>query len=150
MILGDRVDLKTLASNQTDLVGTETTSTPTGMVSNSQVHYGELLKLFIEDQPNYRGNAAWNSVAESVLNGGIKLLVPNYSQNDFGDTHTPTFPQTLHTVYFGDGEGNSTVGGLDADHLYGGGGDDTLDGADGAGFAANDRKLNKRQWRKAA
>ena len=62
---------------------------------------------------------------------------------------TPTFPQTLHTVYFGDGEGNSTVGGLDADHLYGGGGDDTLDGAKGAdyleGNAGNDSLHRRRR-----
>ena len=61
----------------------------------------------------------------------------------------PNFPKALHTVYFGDGEGNSTVGGGDADHLYGGGGDDTLDGS-GETMAANDDEFRPSQRRIAA
>ncbi|MBK8892716.1 MAG: hypothetical protein IPN64_01255 [Propionivibrio sp.] len=75
-------------TNQYDLVGTETTTTPTGLVANSQVHYGVDAHVFIEDQPLYRGNALTDAVKTSFANAGIKLLVPGYNQNDFGDTHS--------------------------------------------------------------
>ncbi|WP_294245168.1 calcium-binding protein [Propionivibrio sp.] len=75
-------------TNQYDLVGTETTTTPTGLVANSQVHYGVVAHVFIEDQPLYRGNALTDAAKTSFANAGIKLLVPGYNQNDFGDTHS--------------------------------------------------------------
>jgi hypothetical protein len=67
-------------TNQHDLVGTETTSRPTAMVSNSQYHYGQHDSVFIEDQPLYRGTAPTDIIAS-----GLQLLVDAYSQNDFGD-----------------------------------------------------------------
>ena len=58
------------------------------MVSNSQRHLGAGTKVWIEDQPEARGSvgaALWNS---STVATGVKLLVPNFSENDFGDTHS--------------------------------------------------------------
>jgi pimeloyl-ACP methyl ester carboxylesterase len=75
-------------SNQYDLVGTETTTTPWAMVANSQYHYGVDAQVFIEDQPLYRGTAPRDFVLTSYANFGIKPLVANYNQNDFGDTHS--------------------------------------------------------------
>jgi hypothetical protein len=65
-------------SNQYDLVGTETTSPPTAMVSNSQYHYGRHDSVFIEDQPLYRGSAPTD-----IIKSGLQLLVDGYKQNDF-------------------------------------------------------------------
>jgi Ca2+-binding RTX toxin-like protein len=57
-------------------------------VANSQIHYGVPVPLFIEDQPlsrgNYGGQVGWNS----LLFGEVKLLNDNYSDNNFGDTHS--------------------------------------------------------------
>jgi Ca2+-binding RTX toxin-like protein len=57
-------------------------------VANSQLHYGVATPVFIEDQPLYRGNVIADSVNQSFKSGEAKLLVDNYSKNDFGDTHS--------------------------------------------------------------
>lgn len=75
-------------TNQYDLVGTETTTIPTGMVSNCQYHYGIDAHVFIEDQPLYRGNAPSEAAKTSRANSGVKLFVSGYNENDFGDTHS--------------------------------------------------------------
>ncbi|WP_411878273.1 calcium-binding protein [Polaromonas sp. YR568] len=57
-------------------------------VSNSQWHHGKETAIFIEDQPLYRGNIIPDVASASWKAGEIKLLVPEFSQNDFGDTHS--------------------------------------------------------------
>ncbi len=57
-------------------------------VSNSQWHYGTAAPVFIEDQPLMRGNVVLESVANTLMYQDIKLLDANFSENDFGDTHS--------------------------------------------------------------
>jgi Ca2+-binding RTX toxin-like protein len=57
-------------------------------VANSQHHYGQAIPIFIEDQPLYRGDVISEVAAASSLAQGIKLLVPSFDKNDFGDTHS--------------------------------------------------------------
>jgi hypothetical protein len=81
--LGPQVWLPAL-SNQYDLMG----DTSPSAVSNSQLHYGQDVRTFIEDQPLTRGSVLWNALTQSAQYWDIKLLVRNYTQNDFGDTHS--------------------------------------------------------------
>jgi hypothetical protein len=71
-------------SNVFDIYG----ATYPSAVSNSQFHYGEPIKVAIENQPLLRGNVVWNSLVQSLLYWDVKLLTDNFSQNDFGDTHS--------------------------------------------------------------
>lgn len=71
-------------ANVFDLYGATTPS----MVSNSQRHLGISTPIWIEDQPLLRGSAAADVYSESSFANGVKLLVPNFSANDFGDTHS--------------------------------------------------------------
>ena len=57
-------------------------------VANSQLHYGAETPVFIEDQPLYRGSIFWDTIAQTALYQDVKLLVPGYAVNDFGDTHS--------------------------------------------------------------
>jgi Ca2+-binding RTX toxin-like protein len=57
-------------------------------VSNSQIHYGQDTPVWIEDQPLLRGSIAGKVYAASSAANGIKLLVDDFSNNDFGDTHS--------------------------------------------------------------
>jgi Ca2+-binding RTX toxin-like protein len=70
--------------NVFDLYGATTPS----MVSNSQRHLGISTPIWIEDQPLLRGSAAAAVYDASSFANGVKLLVPNFSANDFGDTHS--------------------------------------------------------------
>ena len=76
--------------NQWDLAGTEMdTSNPLFMVSHSQYRYGNEFQLFIEDQPFSRGSVVIDALTASfAANFDIKLLVSDYTQNNFGDTHS--------------------------------------------------------------
>ncbi|WP_310451295.1 hypothetical protein [Sulfuritalea sp.] len=75
--------------NQWDLTGTEIDAEKQlFMVAHSQYRYGQEFQLFIEDQPLYRGDAISEVLQASFASAAIKLLVPNYSKNDFGDTHS--------------------------------------------------------------
>lgn len=58
------------------------------MVANSQQHLGASTPIWIEDQPEARGNIKWATVKASSAEGGTKLLAPNFGINDFGDTHS--------------------------------------------------------------
>jgi Ca2+-binding RTX toxin-like protein len=60
---------------------------PSG-VANSQVHYGTPTPVFIEDQPLYRGDVFDEVQAQTLQYNDLKLLVPGYANNDFGDTHS--------------------------------------------------------------
>jgi pimeloyl-ACP methyl ester carboxylesterase len=74
-------------SNQFDVQG----DTSPSAVANSQNHVGTDVKVFIEDQPLWRGGFVGAVVAESLRdlqNGGIKLLVDDRRRKDFGDTHS--------------------------------------------------------------
>ncbi|QAU34865.1 calcium-binding protein [Janthinobacterium sp. 17J80-10] len=71
-------------SNFYDIYGANTPSA----VANSQYHYGQATPIFIEDQPLYRGSVVLDAVAASLSNAEAKLLVDNFSDNDFGDTHS--------------------------------------------------------------
>ncbi len=75
-----------MLANQFDLVGTETTTTPMSAVANSQWHYGANVPVFIEDQPLYRGDMLPGLALGSFDNP--KLLVDQYAQNNFADTHS--------------------------------------------------------------
>ena len=57
-------------------------------VSNSQWHYGASTPLWIEDQPLYRGRIFAEAGSATLKAGEVKLLVNEFSQNDFGDTHS--------------------------------------------------------------
>ncbi|WP_162580328.1 calcium-binding protein [Variovorax sp. PBS-H4] len=71
-------------SNFHDLYGANAPSA----VSNSQLHYGQDVPIFIEDQPLFRGNVLFSALGASALNAEAKLLVNNFGANDFGDTHS--------------------------------------------------------------
>ncbi len=73
-----------LAGNQFDVMGVGEPSA----VANSQIHYGADIKVFIEDQPLMRGDILKEAIAASFGYTDVKLLVPNYADNDFGDTHS--------------------------------------------------------------
>ncbi len=79
-----RAEIHGVLSNFYDI----TADTDPSAVSNSQIHYGDAVRVTIEDQPLKRGNALWNAVSQSELYSDVKLLGNNYSQNDFGDTHS--------------------------------------------------------------
>lgn len=73
-----------------NLYGMETANpfgNPSG-VSNSQNHYGTDVPIFIESQPMSRGGVGLSALWQSALYTDIKLLVPNFTQNDFGDSHS--------------------------------------------------------------
>lgn len=90
------VDVKT---NQYDVVGTEMDGTgDMSMVSYSQNHYGTNVPVFIEDQPQFRGNVVKELPADPI---------DNYYKNDFGDTHSLVLLQDSLRV-------NSTFEKLDA------------------------------------
>ncbi|MEJ8837148.1 hypothetical protein [Ramlibacter sp. AN1133] len=71
-----------------DVLGTVYGADDPSAVGNSQLHYGVLVNVAIENQPLYRGAALQFAVAESIKYLSWKLLVPNFSFNDFGDTHS--------------------------------------------------------------
>ncbi|HLD65745.1 MAG TPA: hypothetical protein VJA19_06865, partial [Pseudomonas sp.] len=73
-----------LRPNQYDVMGLGEPSA----VANSQVHYGADIKVFIEGQPLLRGGVLSEAWAAYWAYQGVKLLVPNYGENDFGDTHS--------------------------------------------------------------
>jgi Ca2+-binding RTX toxin-like protein len=70
--------------NQYDVQGAPLPS----LVSNSQLHYGNPVKVFIEDQPIKRGNYITEALGRSLSYLDVKLLTNNYVPNDFGDTHS--------------------------------------------------------------
>ncbi|WP_141243668.1 calcium-binding protein, partial [Pseudomonas indica] len=77
-------DKADLPGNQFDVMGVGEPSA----VANSQIHYGADIKVFIEDQPLMRGDILQEAIAASFGYTDVKLLVPNYADNDFGDTHS--------------------------------------------------------------
>lgn len=70
--------------NQFDIVG----DTSPSMVAHSQWHIGRDVRVFIEDQPLYRGGVGAAVLGASLDYGDIKLLVDGYAQKDFGDPHS--------------------------------------------------------------
>ncbi len=76
-----------LLNNQYDVVGRETTTTQMAMVADSQWHYGTNVDLFIEDQPLRRGTVVGESW-DLLIKKDSLLPINNYTQNDFGDTHS--------------------------------------------------------------
>jgi Ca2+-binding RTX toxin-like protein len=71
-----------------DLYGSNFGSGNFSAVSNSQLHYGKATGVWIEDQPLYRGQVLAEVGKETFKAGEVKLLVPEFSNNDFGDTHS--------------------------------------------------------------
>lgn len=64
---------------------------PPSAVSNSQYHYGIDTPIYIEDQPLFRGNILRELTKSSLatgIPGEIKLLLRDFSTNDFGDAHS--------------------------------------------------------------
>lgn len=57
-------------------------------VANSQLHYGLATPVRVEDQPLHRGVYGTAAIGSSLWNWDVKLLVDNFSENDFGDTHS--------------------------------------------------------------
>ncbi|HEY1131479.1 MAG TPA: calcium-binding protein, partial [Roseateles sp.] len=70
--------------NQFDIVG----DTSPSAVANSQYHIGTDVRVFIEDQPLYRGSIGGAVAFQLLLYTGVKLLVNGYETKDFGDTHS--------------------------------------------------------------
>ncbi len=60
---------------------------PSG-VANSQNHYGTDVPIFIESQPLLRGFVALFAAWQYKLYNDVKLLVSNFNENDFGDSHS--------------------------------------------------------------
>jgi Ca2+-binding RTX toxin-like protein len=73
--------------NQFDVVGRETTTLVTAMVADSQWHHGANVDVFIEDQPLVRGTIR-KAAAGVYWDTGALMPNNNYTQNDFGDTHS--------------------------------------------------------------
>jgi Ca2+-binding RTX toxin-like protein len=74
-------------TNQYDIVGKEVTPIATYMVANSQYHHGQDMGVFIEDQPLVRGAVIGPTYGVYVDTGAL-MLINEYSQNNFGDTHS--------------------------------------------------------------
>ena len=83
ILRGDKLDTE-LKNNFYDIMG----DTYPSMVALSQKHFGEDIRIGIEDQPISRGWYKWNATISSLYNLGIKLFVDHYGKNDFGDTHS--------------------------------------------------------------
>lgn len=58
---------------------------PPSGVANSQWHYGQAVPIYIEDQPLFRGSVVAGAAEATLLYSDTKLLVNNFSKNDFGD-----------------------------------------------------------------
>ena len=71
-----------------DIYGSDFGGINYSAVANSQRHYGVGTPVFIEDQPLFRGTVLQAVGTETWKAGDVKLLVPNFVQNDFGDTHS--------------------------------------------------------------
>ena len=71
-------------ANQFDVQGASFPS----LVSNSQLHYGKPVQVFIEDQPLTRGGYVTAALGRSLSYMDIKLLTDDYTNKDFGDTHS--------------------------------------------------------------
>lgn len=74
---------KTFA-NQFDVVGDSMPS----VVSNSQWHAGADVRVYIEDQPTYRGGILASTLVRSSVFLSIELLADGFATKDFGDTHS--------------------------------------------------------------
>jgi len=83
ILRGDKLDTE-LKNNFYDIMG----DTYPSMVALSQKHFGEDIRIGIEDQPISRGWYKWNATISSLYNLGVKLFVDHYGKNDFGDTHS--------------------------------------------------------------
>jgi len=70
--------------NQYDVVG----DTKPSVVSNSQWHHGQDVRIGIEDQPLYRGGIVTPAMLSMIPIKGPDLLVDQYVVRDFGDTHS--------------------------------------------------------------
>ncbi|WP_077001411.1 putative Ig domain-containing protein [Variovorax sp. KK3] len=89
---GKKAYLSTNPENQFDVVG----ATNPSAVSNSQWHIGTDVRVFIEDQPLYRGGVAIEALSETLKHTlavsfaqfNVKLLIDGYATKDFGDTHS--------------------------------------------------------------
>jgi pimeloyl-ACP methyl ester carboxylesterase len=71
-------------TNQYDVVG----DTSPSAVANSLWHYGTDVRIFIEDQPLWRGGIVLDVTKDTLDYGDVKLLVDGYARKDFGDTHS--------------------------------------------------------------
>ncbi|MBI3093243.1 MAG: hypothetical protein HYY97_00050 [Rhodocyclales bacterium] len=75
--------------NQIDAVGWEfSADRPIALVANSLWHYGQDVKLFIEDQPNVRNGVVAAVASASVAAGDFRPLVEGFATRDFGDDHS--------------------------------------------------------------
>ena len=70
--------------NQYDVVG----DTSPSVVANSQWHYGQDVRVGIEDQPLYRGGIGAGILMDAIALKSPALLVNQYAVKDFGDTHS--------------------------------------------------------------
>lgn len=78
-----------LLGNQYDVVGWEfSAERPGAIVAHSLWHYGNDVRLFIEDQPNARGGILGHALSASLAAADVRLLVEGFSQRDFGDDHS--------------------------------------------------------------
>lgn len=61
---------------------------PPSMVASSQLHYGTDIPITVENQPLGRGLYTAGVKEAKEQYGDLKLLVNNYNNTDFGDTHS--------------------------------------------------------------
>jgi pimeloyl-ACP methyl ester carboxylesterase len=95
-VTGARDHRNGVLNNYYDLFGAPLPSA----VSNSQIHYGQDTPIWIEDQPLLRGDVLGGVATASSIVNGTKLLVNNFSQNDFGDTLSLGWTGTQRLKYY--------------------------------------------------
>lgn len=77
--------------NQYDVVGWEfSADKPVALVAHSLWHYGTDVKLFIEDQPQWRGAIPSQALSATLAAADVRLIVNEFSKRDFGDDHSLT------------------------------------------------------------
>ncbi|MDY0977509.1 hypothetical protein SOM61_21320 [Massilia sp. CFBP9012] len=81
---GNKEYLDIRFANQYDVVG----DTKPSAVAHSLWHAGQDVRIFIEDQPLYRGGIGADLANAALDYGSVKLLVDGYATKGFGDTHS--------------------------------------------------------------
>ncbi len=78
-------------ANQYDVVGWEySAGNPVAVVAHSLWHHGADVRLFIEDQPQWRGGIGLASLSATLAAADVRLLVNGFSTKNFGDDHSLT------------------------------------------------------------
>jgi Ca2+-binding RTX toxin-like protein len=81
---GRRRTVEPVTPNFFDVFG----ATFPSIVASSQFHHGVPTPVFIEDQPRFRGTLVSDAALASFQHSAALLLVDEFVENDFGDTHS--------------------------------------------------------------